>query len=682
MKQIYLFAFMLTLSFSMSAQNYGFSTSTGTEEPYEYNAPGSTVLGVTSNDVLSTWQSIPFSFNFYGQAVTGYYASDNGYITFSNTPTASEPVNTAIPSVGGPNNAIYAFWDDLGVVSGSGSVDEVVSFDYGAAPNRVHVIQWYSVTPASGSGFLYTAIRLYECGDFDIIHNYGNATGLTATVGCENAAGTSATQIAGSPNIDYPATGSLATDDVVHTFYWDQISYDMSVTSSDLSGFVMIGANTVSGTIANLGSSNITSFDLNYSVDGGATQTMAVNAFVNSMGGMYTFTHNIPWDVTVGGLNHDLCIWASNINGGNADSRTCNDELCTPLFSGTGASGTRTVLIETFTGSWSGWSPDGDVVLESIVSNYPNDVVPVVIHDGDGMEFSDGIRSGFNVSAYPNGMVDRKVFVGEADEPHSRGQWEANTVSQIGSYTPADVSMVHLYDPITRDITITVKGNFVDYASGDLRFVAMIVEDNVTGSGAGYDQVNYLDAQAGHPYEGAGDPIVGYVHRHVLRALPGGAFGNAGVIPSPSSPGDFISETFTYNLPVTMDEMNIKLIGFMAYYSTTVGEREVIDVAQMDLAYLGNASTETLEGVVDFQIYPNPASSILNVEFELPEAQIMRVAIYDAFGQLIDVIGEDVFSVGTQQLSHDVSNLESGVYFISITTETNQTTTKRFTVIK
>ena len=186
-----------------TAQNYGSGTGTGTVDPYAYNNTGTTVLAVPSDDVLSTAQTIPFAWNFFGVAVTSYKASDNGYITFDGAASVSDPVNTSIPSAGGPNNAIYAFWDAIDIAAGSGSVDEVRSFNYGTSPNQTHVIQWYSVTPASGTGFMYAAIRLHECGDFDIVLNYGNATGMSGTIGSEDANGANGLMVQG-PSYGYP----------------------------------------------------------------------------------------------------------------------------------------------------------------------------------------------------------------------------------------------------------------------------------------------------------------------------------------------------------------------------------------------------------------------------------------------------------------------------------------------
>lgn len=650
----------------VSAQNYGVLNTVGTEAPYTYNSTGNAILTAPSSEVLSSAQTIPFTFEYYGQNVFSYKASDNGYITFNTASTTSESVNTTIPAVGGPNNAIYAFWDDLDIAVGSGSVDEVRTFTYGTAPNRVHVIQWFSVTPVGGSGFLYAAIRLYECGDFDIVHNYGNATGLTATVGCENSSGSLGTQIVGSPTMDYPALTAPETDDIVYTFLWEGINYDMSVQSVDLSGMILVGTHTVTGTIVNYGVNTITSFDLNYTVNGGPVNTSTIVANL-PLGASYNYAHSTPLDLTIGGQAVELCVWADNLNGGNIDERQCNDQICNDLYSNLGISGTRTVLLEEFTGSWCGWCPDGAVIMDDIIAANPNDVVVVSIHDGDDMEFADGIRSGFGVSAYPNGMVDRKVFAGEADEPHSRGQWALNAQAQIGSYTPADVSFVHSYDPATREIVLVVTGNFVDYASGDMRLGAMIVEDNVTGTGSGYDQVNYYNTTVGHPFEGVGDPIIGYAHNHVLRALPGGTYGVAGTIPALASPGEVYTETMTYSLPIEFDETNIRLVGFMAYQSANIGEREIIDVAQMDLAYLGNLGLVELDQTNNIRVYPNPASEVVNFEIILNETSNTQISIYDMYGKLIKTVTNEVLTSGTQRVSYDTNQLANGVYIAEVT---------------
>jgi len=576
-------AIVILVCIPASAQFYGYGQSTGTSDPYDYTTSGTTVLAITSDDVYSAEQTLPFSWPYYGVNQSTYYVSDNGYITFAASPGSSDPTNTAIPSAGGPNNAIYAFWDGLGVVSGSGSTDEVLSWTYGETPNRVHVIQWYSVTPDSGSGFIYAAIRLYECGDFDVVLNFGNATSMTATVGTEDATGAAGTQVTGSPNLPYPSVGSDGSDDVVYTFYWTGIQYDLSVASLDLGGRVPIGINDISGSVVNLGSVNVTSFDLHYSVDGGSSVVDSISGIsIPPFGGTYSFTHSTPWNVAAGGEEHEVTVWAEAINGGFSDQRTCNDEISTEVLAALDLWGMKRVLLEVFTGSWCGWCPDGRVVRDEITYQFGESVAAIDIHDGDGMEFSDGIRPEFGVSAYPNGMVDRTVFPGEGDEPHSRGAWAANVQNQLGAYTPLNMGVSSTFVPASRQVNVTATAGFTDYAGGDLRFVCMLSEDNVIGSGTGWDQTNYLNGTAGHPYFGAGDPILGYDHQHVLRDLSS-AVGTPGAISTPTSPGQIFTEPFVFTLAPEVDEAEVDVTCFVTRYGGVVGDREVLNVRQAPL---------------------------------------------------------------------------------------------------
>lgn len=574
---------VLGLAHPVSAQFYAYGQSTGTGSSFDYNTSGTDVLTVESDDVYSSQQTLPFTWQYYGQNKTTYYVSDNGYITFTDNPGSSDPNNTSIPSAGGPNDAIYAFWDALGVVSGAGSADRVTTWTQGDAPNRVHVIEWYSVTPASGSGFIYAAIRLYECGDFDVVNHYGNATGMTATIGTEDATGVNGTQVAGSPNLTYLFTDQFPDDDVVYTFYWNGIQYDLAVTSLDLEGRVPIGLNDISGTLANLGSTTVTSLDLVYTVDGGAPVVGAISGIsIPAFGGTYNFTHSTPWNVATGGEEHEIAVWAEAIDGGQMDQRTCNDELTTEVLAALDRWGFKRVLLEVFTGTWVGWGPDGRVVRDDVIDQFGTKVAAIDIHDGDEMEFAEGLRTEFGVSAYPTGMVDRVVFPGEADEPHSRGAWVTNVATQLGDYTPLNMALSSSYTAASRLVGVTATAGFTDFAGGDLRFVCMLSENNLVGSGLGWDQTNYLNATGGHPYFGAGDPIVGYDHQYVLRDLSS-AVGVPGTISTPTSPGDVVSESFVFTLAPDVDETEIDVTCFVTRYGGVVGDREVLNVRQAPL---------------------------------------------------------------------------------------------------
>ncbi len=56
--------------------------------------------------------------------------------------------------------------------------------------------------------------------------------------------------------------------------------------------------------------------------------------------------------------------------------------------------------------------------------------------------------------------------------------------------------------------------------------------------------------------------------------------------------------------------------------------------------------TEELEGLNSLNLFPNPTSSKLNVQFELAETMSLQVAVYNILGQPVKVLAEYDFVAG------------------------------------
>ena len=693
-KQITLAA-LIGIAGLVNAQSYVYTESTGTTLPYFIGEGTTTTIfepptssGASLPDQLSSMVPLPFSWDFYGSAVSGYYASDNGYITFENS-SSSPAANDTPPTAGDPNSAIYAFWDDIEVKNnGSGTTDRVKFWTYGSEPNRVHVVQWHSVTPgASGGGtgnYLYAAIRIYECGDFDIVHQYSDVSGMSATVGCENAGGTDATLVTGSPSLDYP--GGLAaaeTDDKVYSFYYGAppVNDLQLISETGLSTNIVAGTYTLTGAILNSGSAAVSSFDLNYSVDGGSAITMSVNANISANGGSYTYSHSTQLSATTAGVFHEIKIWASNING-SPDELNCNDTLSKSVFVNNGLSAGRKILLEEFTGTWCGYCPDGHIVVDDNIVGAGYNVAPVMIHSGDVMAIADGeaIDTYFDVTGYPGAMIDRTLFSGEDKLPHSRGAWAYNVSQRVNAYSPAYVAITNEWNG-SNQATVTVTANFIDYAAGDMRLNLYVIEDGVTG-GSSYDQSNYMNATAGHPLNGAGNPIVGYVHNDVLRAVPSGPLGTTGVIPSPANPGGSYSQTYTYTVPSTSNPNNMYIIGFASYINSgnNILGNEIINVSDLPITVtnIGEASEEK---VSVGEIYPNPTSTIGFLDMYVGEPTITKVEVCNVMGQMVKTVIEKKMAAGKHAVAINVADLTRGLYYANIYFG-EEKITKKFVVIK
>ena len=92
---------------------------------------------------------------------------------------------------------------------------------------------------------------------------------------------------------------------------------DMSVTQLTTPIYTSVAEGiTVRGVVKTFGSDPVNSFDLNYSIDGGAPVVQNVTGVAIVAGDTIQFAHNVPW-VSAAVGTYSLEVWASNINGGS-----------------------------------------------------------------------------------------------------------------------------------------------------------------------------------------------------------------------------------------------------------------------------------------------------------------------------------------------------------------------------
>lgn len=101
---------------------------------------------------------------------------------------------------------------------------------------------------------------------------------------------------------------------------------DLSVHHNLVFDYTVKGLVDIQAEFMNEGQNAITSFDFNYSIDGGTTQTQSFTALNITTGEEVEFLHNTPWDATSIGT-FDVEIWVSNVNGQVTDEDPSNDNL-------------------------------------------------------------------------------------------------------------------------------------------------------------------------------------------------------------------------------------------------------------------------------------------------------------------------------------------------------------------
>lgn len=243
---------------------------------------------------------------------------------------------------------------------------------------------------------------------------------------------------------------------------------------------------------------------------------------------------------------------------------------------------TKRVVIEQFTGAWCGYCVDGTVKMDEILKLYPGRVLGVKFHNGDKMAIpeTDIIGAALGLTGYPTGNVDRlPVNVGgQTRIMIDRTAWQQVVEYQLNQPAYVDVKLDWAYDETTGDIIASISADFEQAIGNEVRFNVYVIEDEVTGSGTGWDQANYYNNTAGHPYYQKGNPVTNYKHMAVVRATLGGPWGAENSIPQPVTAGMKAKYAFTIKKDASWKIDKIKLIGMVANYSQN--SRQILNVVE------------------------------------------------------------------------------------------------------
>lgn len=81
------------------------------------------------------------------------------------------------------------------------------------------------------------------------------------------------------------------------------------------------------------------------------------------------------------------------------------------------------------------------------------------------------------------------------------------------------------------------------------------------------------------------------------------------------------------------------------------------------------------------QNYPNPFNPATVIDFEVPEASDVRIAVYDVLGRVVQVLHEGITAAGHHAVTFDAQNLPSGIYMYRMESG-NEVITRMMTLMK
>lgn len=424
--------------------------------------------------------------------------------------------------------------------------------------------------------------------------------------------------------------------------------------------YAVAGKVPLAGALRNIGKEILTSYDIEYSINGTAFEKKTVSNLNAAPGQVFDVIYPVEHNFE-NLAAYNIVLTISNLNG----VYTPSDNSFTHQLNTLSYKPTTRVFGEEGTGTWCGWCPRGAVYMDYMETTYPDTWVGVAVHNGDPMTVTAyDAAMGELISGYPSGTVNRYNFGGGYDVDPLNFEAAYNFFKTRA--IPVDLAITGgKFETSNRKLQFTMEAKFAGNIAKDFNVLGVVVEDDVKGTASGYNQTNYYAGGANGPmggYESLPDPVPAsqMVYDHVARALIGGYSGVTNVIPNPTANLGVYNYNFTYTVPATEKVDNMILIAVVL--DKTTGE--VVNVVKK--SYTKTVGTQDImPELVDFEVSPNPSNGQFRIKLALDNAEDITVFVTDMMGKRVATILENQ---KVSQLNHtlDLSAQSNGVYLINV----------------
>jgi hypothetical protein len=406
----------------------------------------------------------------------------------------------------------------------------------------------------------------------------------------------------------------------------------------------------IEGTITNVGGNTINSMDITWT-DGTNSYTDNLTGLNIPFNDLYNFTHNTQLNLVNSG-SQNITVTIDNINA-NIDPDTSNNSLTT-IINTVPFVPTKRVLFEESGGTWCPFCPQGIVAMESIEQQFPLTAIPIAVHNADMMT-NNLYDQNINVTNWPSVRIDRAIL-GSGTQSTTAESFLQYYSDRINIFSPVEINANAVFDAETRNISIDLSGQFAINLTGDYRFNAIILENEV---GPYNQQNNYVGIQpqliapiSGVNFSSGGNPI-NIKFDNVAREILGGYDGIAGSLPNTITEGATYTYQYTHTLASNYNENNIKVVGIIIEHNTG----EILNAIKVDVAILTEPLVTNLPENQNLIIYPSPTKNeiLIKGEFE-------TLKIYNILGKMV--------LKSNKKRSINVSQLNNGIYTVKIKNKT------------
>lgn len=331
-------------------------------------------------------------------------------------------------------------------------------------------------------------------------------------------------------------------------------------------------------TVINLGSNEVETFTLSFSVDGEDATDVDFEENLEP-GDKATVEILIP-EAGIG--VHEVTVTVKSVNG-EPDSYQDNNTLSCKITE-PDPSFMRRVVAEEGTGTWCGWCPRGIVGFEMMEEKYPEQFIGMAVHGNDSFEVPEYALSLSKMPTFPNSFINRHIVGDPYTEIESNYQKEINEPCQIG------YEMIASIDGNTVT-TISKLRVAEERAASSLTMAFTILEDNL------FDY--QMNSYSGSSEEMGGWELlgnrVGYYYKDIVRGIFPSYSGEM-MLEGMLSPGEEYEYTYIFELPtVIKDKTQLHIVG------------QVFDRSN---GFILNASK------IKPEVYENPDANVDEIEID------------------------------------------------------------------
>lgn len=439
----------------------------------------------------------------------------------------------------------------------------------------------------------------------------------------------------------------------------------VSPVDNSAQAYATAGKNfTIGGTVFNNGATPITSFVVKYQQGTSTVVSDNITGVNIAPFTTYDFTTVTPLAMpsTLGHYNLDMWVeLAGDANQTNDSGKTSIEAV---VFIPQ-----KKILAEEGTGTWCGWCPRGHVYMDSVAhsATYNKSFSLTAVHNGDPMTVSTyDSKIGSLVSGYPSLVIDRREVI---DPSELIGVYD----EQKDNFGFAEITMTDIpVSGLNYSVKVSVKPAMD--LNGTYRLALVLTEDDVHGTGNGWDQANYYSFQVNNlPLVGAGlnwqtepshVPAAKMYYNHVARAIYPNPDGAVGSLPATMTAGSTYDYTFNVSTKYGWNRDNNKMHAIVMLIRGSDGH--VINTQNADVP-LGLSDVNA--GIDEFRVFPNPANDIAFVNFSLAEKANVKVMITDAIGRVVAPVSSQAMGSGAHKIQVDLSTIPTGVYNVTLQTE-------------